>query len=1297
MADNVSRADTKFDLWERKLLDLSTRNSLLNIKLKGSTIPLFVTSSATMENSIADDAEYAVISRNSAGKNEQNEPLIPVKEYGIEDLCHCDGFKDVLDKAYTDKKIFSPLTESELEDSIKKLYRESRVSLDEDGSGSLFLACGILKWIDEKKESTCYAPIVLVPVELTRKFGVGKYMVHKFDDDTIVNITLMEKLKQDFDIDIPELAGPLPADEHGTDVNGVLDTIRGAVSHKPDWEVIDACVLGLFKFSQFVMWKDMRSFREQIASNKIVNSLLEGRLTFPYEDMEKDGVNFNDESSVFLPISADKSQLYAIYKASHVEQDEDGKDVVRNSSFVLHGPPGTGKSQTITSIIANAVANGQKVLFAAEKKAALDVVYSRLEKIGIAPFCLELHSNKATKSYILDQIKEAYEKRREALPDSDYDKERDDIKARRAELQTYIDELTRPLSYGYSLYEIMNIYESNKNAPDVLPENGFEEGLTAEKIRAAESSLQELISSSRGLTGKLTYVKATDYSQDTKIKLIPELQELDSAADALDKALTSVKSSYPSIDQGSDADACARIRSVIDRFFQARSKILTSWTLDFLAVDAGELKASYDTASNKWGPLRSGALKKVYNTVKAFDKTGSADKDLLTHIKELQTYQDEFRRYGLDTSSGIPSVLPEFINAHDTFNNAVNTVNGRLGITASALSDLTRIRAVISDLTANETLIRPKILMNKAAANCEALNIRPLVEAFGKGTVKEDELIPAFHKSWSKLIICRTIDDSEILRNFSGDIFDDKISKLKSLSDEFEGLTRREIYRRIASTSIIPDMENANKDSMLGRLQRAIKSRGRGVSIRTLLKEVEEVVLQLTPCVLMSPMSAAQFIEPSTEPLFDLVIFDEASQIPTCKAVGVLARGKDAIIVGDPNQMPPTSFFREQVFDEDNYDTEDLESILDDCLAVGMPESRLLWHYRSRHESLITFSNRSFYEGKLYTFPSVDDLRSQVTLRKIDGVFDSGKTRTNEAEAKAVVEELKTRSRDEIQNKLSYGIVTFNIQQQTYIEDLIDEACKADETFEKWAYGSEESIFIKNLENVQGDERDVILFSVGYGPDQEGKVSMNFGPLNRDGGWRRLNVAATRSRCEMVVFTSLQPEQIKVTDATPEGVKAFRRFLMYAGGNTLWGEGLPDPSGASASPFADIAKNTGLTDNICKALNDKGYETVKNIGKSGFKIDIGVLTPGKTDSYCLGILIDGSSSGNFATATAREVSQPAILKGLGWKVIKIWSIDWWEDPDKVIRSCIDAINGTEEPKEPVSEETSPSEEDSKKN
>jgi hypothetical protein len=364
--------------------------------------------------------------------------------------------------------------------------------------------------------------------------------------------------------------------------------------------------------------------------------------------------------------------------------------------------------------------------------------------------------------------------------------------------------------------------------------------------------------------------------------------------------------------------------------------------------------------------------------------------------------------------------------------------------------------------------------------------------------------------------------------------------------------------------------------------------------------------------------------------------------------------------------MPPTSFFATNILDEEHLEQEDLASILDDCLALQMPQTHLKWHYRSRHESLIAFSNSYFYENKLYTFPSSSNRTTKVSLRPVQGTFERGKNRQNRAEAEAVVADILRRYSDPELSRMSVGVVTFNVQQQNLIDDLLEDACARDPELSAWVYESAEPLFIKNLENVQGDERDVILFSIGYGPDERGQIYMNFGPLNREGGWRRLNVAVSRARCEMMVFSSLRPEDVNLSKSRAEGVAALKAFLEYAESGSL-------PVGEETVSF-DSSDPTALIDSICEALREKGYGTDCRVGRSKYRVDIGVLDPADPDRYILGILLDGESYRDAKTTRDRELAQTEVLRGLGWNLIRVWSLDWWDNRDKEMERILRALS-----------------------
>ncbi len=460
------------------------------------------------------------------------------------------------------------------------------------------------------------------------------------------------------------------------------------------------------------------------------------------------------------------------------------------------------------------------------------------------------------------------------------------------------------------------------------------------------------------------------------------------------------------------------------------------------------------------------------------------------------------------------------------------------------------------------------------------------------GAVSASELEDAYFRGLYSACADWGMENEPALSDFHGAMFDNKIQRFRRACKEFEQLTRTELVAKLSARIPSPSA-GAAASSEIGILQKAIRSGGRMLSIRRLFDSIPNLLRMLCPCMLMSPISVAQYIDPQYPP-FDLVVFDEASQLPTCEAVGAIARGESVIVVGDPKQLPPTSFFASHQTETDQFETEDLESVLDDCLAISMPEEHLLWHYRSRHESLIAFSNMQYYENKLHTFPSPNDQETKVSLIHLDGCYDRGRSKQNRTEAEAVVAEILRRFADEKLRKDSIGVVTFSAVQQNLIEDLLWEAFDRNPQLEEWNNAAEEPVFVKNLENVQGDERDVILFSIGYGPDENGKVALNFGPLNREGGWRRLNVAVSRARKEMQVFSTLSPEQIDLSRTHSEGVAGLRAFLEFARRGK---ESLPVPVQSLT------VRAEGFAEQVARRIRMMGYEVHTNIGCSAFKVD----------------------------------------------------------------------------------------------
>lgn len=535
-----------------------------------------------------------------------------------------------------------------------------------------------------------------------------------------------------------------------------------------------------------------------------------------------------------------------------------------------------------------------------------------------------------------------------------------------------------------------------------------------------------------------------------------------------------------------------------------------------------------------------------------------------------------------------------------------------------------------------------------------------LVAAVEAGTVPPggaaDALDVAYARWWAEW----AIDAEPLVRDFNITEHMDAIGRFRALDHEFGELTRRYIRARIASG--IPAKDSKAQPVGFGALAHQLKLQKRHKPVRQLVAEMGEALTTLTPCLLMSPLSVAQYLPPDTPP-FDLVIFDEASQITPWDAVGAIARGKQVVVAGDPKQMPPTSFFdRGAGAEEDDSEIEtDQESILEECLGARLPQRRLTWHYRSRHESLIAFSNHRYYDGDLVTFPAPVTRDSMVSLRRVSGAWSRGKNRNNRMEAEAVVTEAVRRLLDpafvdERGERLTLAIITLNSEQQKLIEDLLDRARRNHPELEPWfAEDAPEPVVVKNLETVQGDERDVILLGIAYGPETPDAptMAMNFGPLNRDGGWRRLNVAITRARREMVVFTSFPPTHIDLNRTSSSALRDLRHFLEYAErGTRALGEAAAGPS--AASDFFEQA--------VARGLRDRGWTVVPRVGVSRFRIDLGVVHPDRPDDYLIGVECDGASYHGAATARDRDKVREAVLKGLGWDLARVWSTDWWIDP-----------------------------------
>lgn len=1239
----------------------------------------------------------------------------------IEMLSNLGTFEDYINLESKHHRLHSLYNEKELNSSLTKIYRSAKTSMEENGASTLYLALGLLRWFEGKSDVPRYAPVVMIPIEIVRKSAKKGYAMHMRDEDAQINITLLEFLKQNYDIHINGLTPP-PEDEHGLDIPRIFAIIRKAVMSLSMWDVVEVGLIGNFSFSQFVMWNDIHNNHKFLENSKIVTSLMNGAVQWDCAIPKN-----IDKQSAYLPVAVDASQLRAINMAAE------------GVSFVLHGPPGTGKSQTITAMIANALTKGKTILFVAEKMAALEVVQKRLTSLGIGDFCLELHSNKATKKAVLDQLKHGLELD-QIGERTEYQSKIEDIRKIRSELDAYAQSLHKRRSFGKSVRELMDIYETipEQNVMISFDHNDVKR-LTESELDHQKYALERLIAAGNGIghphDHPLSSIHSTAYSQQMKFQLQQDIADYQkSLAKLKNTSVEFVKETgldMP-VTEKQWMDLYEQVKNILElekvpeflrtsqniekdfsapeiylmkkqQFDQKKANFLDKWNENFLQMDMSLYQQKFEKASTKFfGKGR--ALSALTSELQAFATFSVETNRIPVYLSDIIFYQKEEKELNemrqtlsydwiqlLEQYSTIEELQAFKSCTKEQLQTVGNVLKDRIDLTKGNAQDLITIfdqmqlqqkkvvdlldlrfedenenwldqrQKICTDILENVESIKDWITYLKCDKECREKGLAPVCDAYKNG-IPNDQLLVIYLRSIYQAIILSVIENDPVLNGFTGISFNEKIMQFKKMDEEFMELTRHEMVYQL--TSKLPSSQDSveiNKE--LNILRRAISSNGRGISIRSLFEQIPEVLTKLCPCMLMSPISAAQYLQAEND-LFDIVIFDEASQLPTCKAVGVLARAKNAVIVGDPNQMPPTSFFAGNMVDEDNLDIEDLDSILDDCLALGMPSAYLRWHYRSRHESLIAFSNQEFYENSMLTFPSVNDRERKVRMRKIDGFFDRGKTRVNVNEAKAIVEEIKRRYQDPELRKQSIGVVTFNISQQTLIEDMLQEEYQKDVKFDQWANTGEESLFVKNLENVQGDERDIILFSVAFGPNAEGKMSLNFGPLNKNGGWKRLNVAVSRARSEMVVFTSMTADMINLKRTKAKGVEALRDFLEFAQKGQLQSKNIEK----------NMEERQGIMEHICQMLNEHDYKYQRSVGHSKFKIDIAVMNPYKEEEYLLGIMLDGESYRQSSNTKDREVAQISVLKGLGWDIYRIWTLDWWDNKEKELKKLIDCLD-----------------------
>jgi hypothetical protein len=1295
----------------KELLDLGLRNPLLNYKItKGKGVHI-----------VDEKAEYIY---DILVRQQKAMTFLALKEGQL--------FPEG-DSKYQDTRLQTDEDEQKLQSRLLNTYYFARTSIEEQGVNLLYIALGMLRWYDPgDTEMLRSAPLVLIPVSLERSSAQERFRLRYTGSDIGANLSLQAKMKSDFNISIPDMP---EAEEF--DFNAYISDVKSHIVKEANWSIdADAVELGFFSFGKFLIYNDLdtgqwpNAFKPENHPN--VTALLEAGF---HEDVLEDEDDLDADTKaneLFRVVDADSSQLLAMLT------------VQEGGNLVIQGPPGTGKSQTITNIIANAVGQGKKVLFVAEKMAALDVVKRRLDNIDLGMACLELHSHKTNKRDVLQELKRVMELGKPQTAKLELEIQM--LEIYRAELNDYCRAVNHQLSgSGLSAQQIIGFLlqidqqAMGRNLVSLPIENIA--GWNAEQIRLAEewadriqarlsdigkpadlvfygsklmlvlphdkgAILQRMESALRTVTELLALLnnisQATGFAIPANETEVPALEALLAKAAAAPD-LGSLKVSDPVWQtKAEDIKELLATGEELEGLYRTYKDtfVAEAWSQDIL-----EIRRNIVTYGDKWyKSINSGyrqskqqlaSLLKITLPDDAGEKLKLVDAISEARRMEKALQQSDTFASGLFGSRWLkqrsdwqslqaaatylaeikdpvllnylaklnaPSVAAGYLSA---LSKEVKMVNEQRDQALHAL----QVETFPTAYTAQETTwknwikhfteLQLAIDWNQLTAQSGKEGLAFLTQAAAGWDEAKDLLKISLQKNWYEYLIGQAFTRSPEISRFERASHEEVIAK-------FRKLDQVNLYYNRARVALKhwEGLPNGNAGGQVNILKTEFNKKARHMPIRKLVEEAGKAMQAIKPVWMMSPMSIANYLPPGAID-FDLVIFDEASQVRPVDAIGAIARGKQLVVVGDTRQLPPTSFFDKlnSDIDEEENVTADMQSILGMCDGQGAPTRMLKWHYRSQHESLITLSNHEFYEDKLVIFPSPGS-RQNLGLRfhhLPDAVYDRGKTRTNPLEALAVAKAVIAHA---AKNPLqSLGVVAFSTAQAQAIQAALETERKANPTTESYFTGRpDEPFFIKNLENVQGDERDVILISIGYGRTEDGKVPMNFGPLNNEGGERRLNVLITRAKMRCEVFTNITAEDIKVSDSARFGIRALKSFLYFA------------QYAKFDKPEAIIPNDIRpFEEEVAAQLSKAGHIVRNKVGSPGFYLDLGIVDPENPGRYILGLICDGRAYDSAASATDRDRLRTQVLELFGWNLYQVWSADWYRNPARELARLLAAI------------------------
>lgn len=1140
--------------------------------------------------------------------------------------------------------------------SIERRAREYR---EEKGLTTLYLGVGFVSWKADDGGRDYKAPVYLVPIELKSKGSDYTTVEARVAGDVQVNTILLHQLRQRFGIVVaPEtLLGGFSTHEPAGDVTEEnieahpltpfrygLEHLRTLAPDVPEFRADLSGVISNFSFVKMAMVKDIGEAGEALLSNDLIaaiagDEVARGGLLREQKAIDPTTLDFTPPSAEFCVVDADSSQQCAIH------------GILAGQSAVVHGPPGTGKSQTITNLIASLIANRKTVLFVAEKRAALEVVASRLETSQLGHIAIDLHGAELSSKKVMQKVANTLTLVRESrLPDCAAVHTR--LQERRAKLNAHDHRMHSICERtGISLFDMQGrLLRLPTSAQSTLRWRGVElDALSPDKHNSIRDTLREF--------GELaTLVLKTDPSPWVEAQ-VSDASEAQRAIDSIQLLLHELLPQFlADLEQTvrsfgfSTPTNLAEARELLT-FCEVIAKRLETWEDRVYSTDTqvalAQLRRGLHPFAAMWLGFVSTPYKETLRHTIELRRGASAPIKLL--VAEMIAISDEATRWRASTyGASLPAVVPVLSRLHSTAQQVTFHLRFLSGVCSIQLEALPltaiteRLELLSSDTTTPFRLAR----LAAVEADLNALGVQRLAADLRRRTPPPSTWPDCYDFAWMN----SAIDDLSLrdpdVRGFLGNVHREHVEEFKHLDEEALDLTVSRVRRAHAERAIQVMNEHPAQDALIRT--EASKSRAHK-PLRKLFDQAWEVMTAVCPCWMASPLSVSQLISSGAK--FDYVIFDEASQVLPEDAIPAILRGHHLVVAGDNQQLPPTGFFvssSEAEEDEEDSAADGFESLLD--MMIPFAKSfHLNWHYRSRDESLIAFSNHHIYDDRLITFPGPGGSPAIQHVR-VDYIPEAdGQEDSCAEEVRRVIELVLAHA--EQRPTRSLGVITMGIKHAMRLQGALDLALKdRADIAEFFDTERTERFFIKNLERVQGDERDSIIVSVGYGKNRAGDLPLRFGPILSASGRRRLNVAFTRARSSMVIvssFSYLDINPVKVRAGS--GLEFLRNFLQYAeSGGRLIG----------MSEITDEPMNEFETD-VYTALEARGMKLVPQVGCSRFRIDFAVCHPDQPGHFVLAIECDGATYHSSTTARDRDRLRQRMLENLGWRFHRIWSTDWF--------------------------------------